>query len=73
MKTTILLAIFLLAFASTAHGDDFTAEEQALLDKGATIQMYRPNEHSRHDIVGITPGQPGRKVGEKVKTFDLVQ
>ena len=49
MKTLILCLLLSL----TAYADDFTAEEQALLDKGATMEMYQPNEHSRHFITGI--------------------
>ena len=30
-----------------------TAEEQALVDKGAIMQMYKPDEHSRHFIAHI--------------------
>ena len=30
-----------------------TAEEQALVNKGAVMQMYKPDEHSRHFIAHI--------------------
>jgi len=30
--------------------DELTAEERALLDKDAIMQMYHPDEHSRHFV-----------------------
>jgi hypothetical protein len=33
--------------------DTLTAEEQALVDKGAVMEMYKPDEHSRHFIAHI--------------------
>jgi hypothetical protein len=52
MKNLILtLAVGL--FAVTAQADDLTTEEQALADKGATMEMYQPNEHSRHYLTSI--------------------
>jgi hypothetical protein len=36
-----------------AKADALTAEEQALFDKGAVMEMYKPDEHSRHFIAHI--------------------
>jgi len=33
--------------------DTLTAEEQTLVNKGAVMQMYKPDEHSRHFIAHI--------------------
>jgi hypothetical protein len=38
---------------SFAKAGDLTPEEQALVDKGATMQMYKPDEHSRHFIAHL--------------------
>src|SRR6476646_9915072 len=43
--------------------DTLTVEEQALVDKGAIMQMYKPDEHSRHFIAhidSVTDPQTGR-------------
>jgi len=43
--------------------DTLTAEEQTLVNKGAVMQMYKPDEHSRHFIAHIdsaTEPQPGK-------------
>jgi hypothetical protein len=33
--------------------DDLTSEEQALVNKGAVMDMYKPKEHTRHFIAHI--------------------
>jgi hypothetical protein len=52
------LRLLLIATASfiapnSSHADTLTAEEQALVDKGAVMEMYKPDEHSRHFIAHI--------------------
>lgn len=52
------LRVLLTIAASVAplnftKADTLTAEEQALVDKGAIMQMSKPDEHSRHFIVHI--------------------
>jgi hypothetical protein len=42
--------------------NDLTSEEQALVDKGATMEMYQPEEHSRHFIASIDAAQHDGKV-----------
>jgi hypothetical protein len=49
----LLIAAASLIPLSSGRPDTFTAEEQALADKGAVMQMYKPDEHSRHFIVHI--------------------
>jgi hypothetical protein len=52
------LRVLLTIAASVAplnftKADTLTAEEQALVDKGAVMEMYKPDEHSRHFIAHI--------------------
>ncbi|MFZ3376270.1 MAG: hypothetical protein WA183_12020 [Chthoniobacterales bacterium] len=48
LATTACLMIF-----NVVKADDLTSEEQALVDKGAFMEMYKPDEHSRHFIAHI--------------------
>jgi len=52
------LRVLLLITASViplkaSQPEQLTAEEQALVDKGAVMEMYKPDEHSRHFIAHI--------------------
>jgi len=52
------LRVLLLITASViplkaSEPERLTAEEQALADKGAVMEMYKPDEHSRHFIAHI--------------------
>jgi hypothetical protein len=49
--------------------NDLSADEKALYDKGAIMEMYEPNESSRHyiDPVGITSVGHKTKFGLKVE------
>jgi hypothetical protein len=38
---------------NSSEPDTLTKEEQTLVDKGAVMQMYKPDEHSRHFIAHI--------------------
>jgi hypothetical protein len=38
---------------NSSEPDTLTKEEQDLVDKGAFMQMYKPDEHSRHFIAHI--------------------
>jgi len=66
-----------LVSLSSSKSDTLTAEEQALVNKGACMQMYKPDEHSRHFIVRIdsaTDPQTGKtrkipKDSQKVVCF----
>ena len=49
----LLIAAASLIPLSSGRPDTLTAEEQALADKGAVMQMYKPDEHSRHFIAHI--------------------
>jgi hypothetical protein len=46
------MAAVFVALNSSAQ-DALTKEEQALINKGAIMQMYKPDEHSRHFIAHI--------------------
>jgi hypothetical protein len=50
-----ILLVMTAAFIAlnSSHADALTAEEQALVNKGAIMQMYKPDEHSRHFIAHI--------------------
>jgi hypothetical protein len=63
-----LLLIIAAAFItlSSSKADNFTKEEQALLDKNRIMQMYKPDEHSRHFIAHIDSATDP-KSGEKRK------
>jgi hypothetical protein len=49
----LLIAAISLIPVSSGRSDTLTAEEQAFVDKGAFMQMYKPDEHSRHFIAHI--------------------
>jgi hypothetical protein len=51
---------------NSSKADKFTKEEQALLDKNRIMQMYKPDEHSRHFIARIDSATDP-KTGEKRK------
>jgi hypothetical protein len=50
-----VLLIITAAFLPLDSGkpDTLTAEEQVLVNKGAVMQMYKPDEHTRHFIAHI--------------------
>jgi hypothetical protein len=50
MKQLLLTILATGLFGATTRAGDLTPEEQALVDKGATMEMYSPKEHSRHFI-----------------------
>jgi hypothetical protein len=49
----LLIAAISLIPVSSGRSDPLTAEQQALVDKGAFMQMYKPDEHSRHFVAHI--------------------
>jgi len=51
-RVFLLLTAFFLPLDS-AKPDTLTKEEQALVNKGAVMEMYKPDEHSRHFIAHI--------------------
>jgi hypothetical protein len=65
LKRLLIIATFLITLGSS-KADKFTKEEQALLDKNRTMQMYKPDEHSRHFIARIESAADP-KTGEKRK------
>lgn len=62
----LLLSAAFCAALSSSKADKFTKEEQALLDKNRVMQMYKPDEHSRHFIAQIDSATDP-KTGEKRK------
>jgi hypothetical protein len=57
MKTRPLrlfaISAALFVALSPCKADKFTKEEQALLNKNRTMEMYKPDEHSRHFVARI--------------------
>ena len=51
-KVLLVTAASLIPLNS-ASSDTLTKEEQALADKGQVMQMYKPDEHSRHFVAHI--------------------
>jgi len=65
LRLLLISAAFCVALSSS-KADKFTREEQALLDKNLTMEMYKPDEHSRHFVAHIdSVADP--KTGEKRK------
>jgi len=64
LRLLLITAASFLAIDSS-QANKFTKEEQALLDKGKFMEMYKPDEHSRHFIGNIEAADP--KTGEKRK------
>jgi hypothetical protein len=60
----LLVTMACLIMFNFVNADDLTSEEQALVNKGAVMEMYKPDEHSRHFIAHITAVRDG-KTGEK--------
>src|SRR5437016_270601 len=52
LRLLAISAAFCVAISSS-KADKFTKEEQVLLDKNRIMQMYKPDEHSRHFIAHI--------------------
>ena len=64
--TLSLVAAAAFITISSSKADKFTKEEQALLNKNRIMQMYKPDEHSRHFIAQIESAADP-KTGEKRK------
>jgi hypothetical protein len=65
LRLLLIIAAAFMTLRST-KADNFTKEEQALLDKNRTMEMYKPDEHSRHFIARIESAADP-KTGEKRK------
>src|SRR5207244_4376024 len=50
LRVLLTIAAASVAPLNFTKADTLTAEEQALVDKGAVMEMYKPDEHSRHFI-----------------------
>src|SRR5437762_9818425 len=72
-KSTLLLATALLLMSPTAgKPDTLTREERALLDKGAVMEMYKPDEHSGH-FIGHIDSVTDPKIGKARNTSNKSQ
>ncbi|HWY52562.1 MAG TPA: hypothetical protein VNW72_13890 [Chthoniobacterales bacterium] len=65
LRLLLIMAAAFITLSST-QADNFTKEEQALLDKNRTMEMYKPDEHSRHFVANIESATDP-KTGEKRK------
>ena len=63
----LAVATICLIYSHTGNAESFTKEEQALINKGMTMEMYKPDEHSRHFIAHID-SVTDPKTGETRKT-----
>ncbi len=52
LRVLLIMTAFFVPLSSS-EPDTLTKEEQVLVDKGASMQMYKPDEHSRHFIAHI--------------------
>jgi hypothetical protein len=74
MRTLVFTLAGGLMLATTSKAYNYftatlTAEEQALYEKGATMELFNPSEHSRHFIDHISATRDG-KTGKTVKIPD---
>src|SRR5260370_3681876 len=65
LRLLLISAAFCVA-VSSSKADEFTKEEQALLDKNRIMQMDKPDQHGRHVIAHIDSATDP-KTGEKRK------
>jgi hypothetical protein len=52
LRFLLIMTAFFVPLNSS-EPDTLTAKEQALVNKGAVMEMYKPDEHSRHFIAHI--------------------
>ena len=57
LRLLIITAIY-ITWSDFSNATGFTKEEQALINKGMTMEMYKPDEHTRHFIAHITKTDP---------------
>ena len=55
---SLAIATVLLTLSHFAKAGDLSKQEQALVNKGAFMEMYKPDEHSRHFIAHISATDP---------------
>jgi len=77
MKKIALTLLALATLAGSAFADglnfhDLSPEEQALYDKGLTMETYDTSKHSGHEILHITPRSPDGKAQDKSATSEAV-
>jgi hypothetical protein len=65
----MMLAGGLQAGNLETHTGSLSAEEQALYNRGAFIELYEPNQHSGHLVLFIRPSGGGAKT--KVVAFNF--
>src|SRR5437762_11830527 len=74
LRVLLLMTAFFVPLSSS-EPDTLTKEEQVLVDKGAIMQMYKPDEHSRHFIAhidSVTDPKTGKKRNVPNKSQALV-
>ena len=61
----LAVAVVLLVCSHRARAGDLSKAEQALVNKGAFMEMYKPDEHSQHFIAHISPTDPRTEETQK--------
>jgi hypothetical protein len=74
MRRLVVTVAIGLMIATTSKGDNYftanlSAEEQALYDKGATMELFKPSDHSHHFITSISATRSG-KTGKVAQLAD---
>ena len=62
---SLTIATVLLTLSHFAKADDLSKQEQALVNKGAFMEMYKPDEHSRHFIAHVSATDPRTDATQK--------
>ena len=62
---SLTIATALLTLSHFAKADDLSKQEQALVNKGAFMEMYKPDEHSRHFIAHVSATDPRTDATQK--------
>ena len=61
----LAIAMAFLISSFPAKAGDLSKTEQALVNKGAFMEMYKPDEHSRHFIAHISATDPRQDATQK--------
>lgn len=64
LRVLTAAAVFLIGSHQATAGD-LSKAEQALVNKGAFMEMYKPDEHSRHFIAHISATDPRTDTTQK--------
>src|ERR1700746_2499652 len=74
LRVLLLMTAFFVPLGSS-EPETLTKEEQALVDKGALMELYKPDEHSRHFIAhvdSVTDPKTGKARSVPVKSQAVI-